>query len=294
MENRAIGACMTPTRSSAFEIIQRMPRERLTRLVGRLTEAAVPEPIERLAVGLYSKAYDVDLTGCVVPRRWGSFDAFFTRALEPGARPIEGDRSTFVSPCDGRVEVSRTVDELGTFRVKGSELRVADLLGSEEDAGRYIGGEGLVIYLSPRDYHRVHVPCDARLGRITSLAGELYPVNELGLANEPRLFAVNRRVVFHLDATDAGFGHVALVMVAALVVGRVSATAIDAGDVPVGEHRLTGAPAYGRGDELGIFHLGSTVVLFTERGATSGFDGLSAGQSVRLGEAIALRGAAKP
>jgi phosphatidylserine decarboxylase len=285
---------MAAARNSAFEIIQRMPRERITRFVGKLTDAAVPEAIERLAVGIYSKAYDVDLTGCVVPKRWGSFDAFFTRSLEPGARPLEGDAETFVSPCDGRIEVSRTVDASGTWRVKGSDLHVAELLGSEEDAARYVGGEGVVIYLSPRDYHRVHVPCAAKLTRIVSLAGELYPVNEMGLANVPKLFAVNRRVVFHLDASEAGFGQIALVMVAALVVGRISASAVDSADVPVGEHRFTTPQAYERGDELGIFHLGSTVVLFTEKGAVSGFDGFSAGQKVRMGEAMATQAASNP
>lgn len=278
---------MSAPRNTAFEIIQRMPRERITRFVGKLTDASVPEALERLAVGIYSKAYDVDLTGCVVPPRWGSFDAFFTRSLEPGARPIEGDDQTFVSPCDGRVEVSRTVDEAGTWRVKGSDVSVAELLGSEADAARFVGGEGVVIYLSPRDYHRVHIPCDAKLTRIVSLAGELYPVNEMGLTHVPKLFAVNRRVVFHLDATESGFGHIALVMVAALVVGRISASAVDAADVPLGEHAFTTPQSYERGDELGIFHLGSTVVLFTEKGAVSGFDGLRGGQKVRMGEAIA-------
>ena len=278
---------MSAPRNTAFEIIQRMPRERITRFVGKLTDASVPEALERLAVGIYSKAYDVDLTGCVVPPRWGSFDAFFTRSLEPGARPIEGDDQTFVSPCDGRVEVSRTVDEAGTWRVKGSDVSVAELLGSEADAARFVGGEGVVIYLSPRDYHRVHVPCDAKLTRIVSLAGELYPVNEMGLTHVPKLFAVNRRVVFHLDATESGFGHIALVMVAALVVGRISASAVDAADVPLGEHAFTTAESYERGDELGIFHLGSTVVLFTEKGAIAGFDALRGGQKVRMGEAIA-------
>lgn len=285
---------MAAARNSAFEIIEHMPRERITRFVGKLTDATVPEALERLAVGIYSKAYDVDLTGCVVPKRWGSFDAFFTRSLEPGARPLEGDAATFVSPCDGRIEVSRTVDANGTWRVKGSDLSVAELLGSEEDAARYVGGDGVVVYLSPRDYHRVHVPCDAKLTRIVSLAGELYPVNEMGLANVPKLFAVNRRVVFHLDASEAGFGRVALVMVAALVVGRISASAVDAADVPVGEHRFTAPQSYARGDELGIFHLGSTVVLFTEKGAVSGFDGFSAGQKVRMGEAMTTRAAANP
>ena len=140
---------MTAQRNAAFEIIQRMPRERITRLVGKLTEASVPAFIERAAVSLYSKAYDVDLTGCVVPSRWGSFDAFFTRSLAAGARPLDGDEQTFVSPCDGRVEVSRTVTPEGTWRVKGSDLRLTDLLGSPADAERFVGGEGVVIYLSP-------------------------------------------------------------------------------------------------------------------------------------------------
>jgi phosphatidylserine decarboxylase len=285
---------MAAPRNPAFELIQRMPRERITRLVGKLTDASVPEAVERLAVGIYSKAYDVDLTGCVVPKRWGSFDAFFTRSLEPGARPLEGEAETFVSPCDGRVEVSRTVDDAGTWRVKGSDLSVAELLGSQEDASRFVGGEGVVIYLSPRDYHRVHVPCDAKLTRIVSLAGELYPVNEMGLTHVPKLFAVNRRVVFHLDASEAGFGPIALVMVAALVVGRISASAVDAADVPVGTQTFTTPQPYARGDELGIFHLGSTVVMFTQKGAVSGFDGLASGRKVRMGEAIATRSVAKP
>src|SRR6185503_17417827 len=123
-----------------------------------------------------------------------------------------------------------------------------------------------VVYLSPRDYHRVHSPVEGTIVMVRSMPGDYYPVNAIGVRHVHNLFVRNRRVSIAIDTPkESGLGRVTLVMVAAMIVGRITVTGIDARDVPLGDH----APGskIGRGDELGMFHLGSTVVLFLEPGA---------------------------
>ena len=151
-----------------------------------------------------------------------------------------------------------------TYVVKGRPYRVEELVGDADEAARYVGGGGCVIYLSPRDYHRVHSPCDGTVARIRSMPGDYYPVNSIGIRHVPNLFAINRRVAIAIDTPkSSGLGRVTVVMVAAIVVGRITVTGVDARDVPYGDH--TPKTKLARGDELGMFHLGSTAVVFLER-----------------------------
>jgi phosphatidylserine decarboxylase len=190
-----------------------------------------------------------------------SFDAFFTRPLRPGARPIDG--AAIVSPADGRLVDCGPIDERCHLTVKGQPYTVLDLLENDADARRYSGGSFCVIYLSPRDYHRVHCPIEGSLTAVRGIPGDLYPVNSIGERHVPRLFARNQRVVFLLDG--AAVGRVALVMVGAIIVGRITVTALDELDI-VGDRRIFPPKTMMRGDEIGIFHLGSTVVMLAEPG----------------------------
>jgi len=141
---------------------------------------------------------------------------------------------------------------------------VADLVGDPAEAARYEGGQFAIVYLSPRDYHRVHAPIGGRITRVRSLPGDYFPVNSIGERHVPSLFSTNRRVAIVVDT--ASRGRVTVVMVGAMIVGRITVSAVDARDVPLGDHVIDPPLAVACGDEIGMFHLGSTAVVFVEKG----------------------------
>jgi len=268
---------------AAAQILRVLPRQKITRAMGRLADHRWSPPVGRAVVGLYSRFYNVDFDECEQQSGYASFDEFFTRTLKPNARPIDPAREAIVSPADGRIDSMGPVHPDASFFVKGRPYRVAELLGDEEEAKRYVGGAGCVIYLSPRDYHRVHAPADGTISQIRSLPGDYFPVNSIGMSHVGNLFAINRRVVIPIDTSS--LGRVTVVMVAAIVVGRITVSVIDAHDVPHGEHKIEPPVRVARGDEIGIFHLGSTAVVFIEPCAKARWD-VSAGV-VRYGERLA-------
>jgi phosphatidylserine decarboxylase len=274
---------MSAVTFATAQVLRVLPRASIGKAIGRAAEVPWPGRVGRAVVGLYSRAYDVRLDECA-EREWPSFDAFFTRRLRHGARSVDGDPRTVVSPADGRVMSLGRIDGVGRLPVKGRPYSVAELVGDEHDAGRYLEGAGCVVYLSPRDYHRVHAPVSGTIGRIRSIPGDYYPVNAVGMRHVPRLFCRNRRVVIEIDSTDECPGRVALVMVVAMVVGRITSLGVREGDVPFGEHTFDPPLRVVRGQELGVFHLGSTVVVLVEKGALGEW---RAGEGVvRYGDAL--------
>ncbi len=278
-----------PSRVAATSL-KLLPRKGLSRALGRIARVNAPQAVLRAAMQAYCSAYRVDLSECEVPSAgFDSFDAFFTRRLKPGARPLDQDIDALLSPADGLIADLGPVDLSCTLRVKGRLYTAGDLLGDERAATLYAGGSFAVIYLSPRDYHRVHAPVDGRVRCVRHVPGTLFPVNDIGLEHIPRLFARNERVV--IDQESERHGPVATVMVGAIGVGRITLSfdhdVITNDGRPSGEkvYSTSDAPRLARGEELGAFHLGSTVILFT-----SPASGLSfvhrAGDSVRCGEAL--------
>jgi phosphatidylserine decarboxylase len=247
----------------------------------------------RAAVQAYCRVYGVDLGEYEVPGEgFESFDAFFTRRLKPGRRPIDTEVDALLSPADGRVEDAGPIDPCSTLRVKGRSYSVSELLADRWAGSLYAGGQFAVIYLSPRDYHRVHAPVDGRVRTVRHVPGTLFPVNAIGLQHIPKLFARNERVV--VEQTSALHGPVTTVMVGAIGVGRISLAfdpelVTNDGRVhPERIHAADDAPSLRRGDELGTFHLGSTVLVFT--GPGSGLELVTRpGQHIRMGEALLRR-----
>lgn len=244
----------------------------------------------RAAISAYCRAYSIDLDDYEVPKGgFRTFDAFFTRQLKPGLRPLDPEPDALLSPADGRVEDIGTIEAGAKLLIKGHSYSVAELLADRWAASLYAGGQFAVVYLSPRDYHRVHTPVDGRVRAVRHVPGSLFPVNAIGLQHIPRLFARNERVV--IEQSSAVHGPVTTVMVGAIGVGRIS-LAFDSELVTnngrvYGERIYLGqeGPLLARGDELGTFHLGSTVIIFSGPGA-----GLAPvcrpGQRVRMGEAV--------
>jgi phosphatidylserine decarboxylase len=193
-----------------------------------------------------------------------SFDDFFTRPLREGARPISHDR--IVCPADGELSATGPVD-LGTrILVKGSFYEVGELVGDYAEGARYAGGAFTVVYLSPRDYHRVHSPVDGAIAVIRKMPGDLFPVNRVGEKHVPHLLARNERVAIGIDTPD--LGRVTVVLVGAIIVGRVSVVGLPESVPPSGLWELAPPLPIARGDEIGAFHLGSTVIVFVESRAS--------------------------
>lgn len=249
------------------QILRVLPRTRITRVMGKLADYEWGDRLGKAVVGAYSRAYDVDIDECKKTSGFRSFDEFFTRELRDGARSFPSDPSVVISPSDGRVDSIGPIDGR-SFSVKGRPYDVEELVGDAADAKRYAGGQGCVVYLSPRDYHRVHAPVAGRIEIIRSMPGDYYPVNAIGVRHVHNLFVRNRRVSIVIDTPkESGLGRVNVVMVAAMVVGRITVTGIDARDVPFGVHDLPKPLEVERGDEVGIFRLGSTAVVFFEPSA---------------------------
>lgn len=264
---------------AAAQVLKLVPRVQLSRAVGKLCELQVSPGISKVATKIYSRAYGVNL-GEAEPttNAYRSFDEFFTRGLRAGARPIA--QVPIVSPSDGKIVAAGAVTEGQEIVVKGNTYEVSELCGSADVGRRYDGGEFLVVYLHPRDYHRVHSPADGAIVSVRSMPGDLFPVNAIGEKYIPKLFVRNQRVAIGIESPELGL--VTAVMVGATIVGRISTTILGGDSTPVGEHLIQPPVAVTKGDEIGVFHLGSTVVLLTEgRGRLSWATG-----PVRYGESL--------
>jgi phosphatidylserine decarboxylase len=290
---------MIATRFAA-ETLRLLPRKRISRAIGRVADLhadgrrAEGKLLSR-AIDLYVRAYGVDLSECDVPEGgYRSFNDFFTRPLRAGARPIDGDPRAIVSPADGRIEDAGPIDARGVFLIKGRRYELAELLGSSDEAQRLAGGSFVVVYLSPRDYHRVHAPVGGEVVRARHLGGTLFPVNRIGVEHVPNLFAKNERVVVVQDAP--GLGEVVSVLVGALVVGGIG-LAFDRELVrrrgPAGGETAYAVPrpSLVRGGELGWFELGSTVIVLVPASAGAVL-AVRSGDVTRVGRPLAHAGGA--
>ncbi len=270
------------TTFAAAQLIRALPRVHLSRAVGRLCEQPLPSRVSALVQDAYCKAFRVDLSEAADSGPYPNFDSFFTRALREGIRPIAD--ASVVSPADGRLSVLGPVDAGARIQVKQQNYDVAELIGNVKDARRYRGGEFAVVYLSPRDYHRVHSPVDGEVHIVRGIPGDLFPVNTIGESHISGLFVRNNRVCICIDHDT--LGRVSVVMVGATIVGRISVSMIPQPAVAPGETQLAVGRSVKRGEELGMFHLGSTVVLLFEPGVRLG---VRPGRTM-MGESLMSRG----
>jgi phosphatidylserine decarboxylase len=236
----------------------------LSRVMARFADLHLPGPMLRVLLRTYVRAYGVDLSESAEPlSAFPTFNAFFTRRLRDGARPVAREHGVVVSPSDSRLQsLGRVPADARLEQIKGRSYTLTALFGDESDAAVFARGVHATLYLSPSMYHRVHVPVDGRITAWRYLPGRLYPVNAMAVRNVEGLFTVNERVVVLIDSDDVG--PLAVVMVGATNVGRMTLSfaglVTNAGDPPT-YVRLHPPPPVRRGDELGAFNLGSTVVL---------------------------------
>ncbi len=219
-----------------------------------------------------------------------TFNAFFTRALKPGARPLAD--ADLVCPVDGAISQFGHIDKDQIFQAKGHHYSTTAVLGGDAGlAAQFEGGHFATIYLSPKDYHRIHMPCDGTLKRMIYVPGELFSVNPTTARGVPGLFARNERVVCLFDGPQGTF---ALILVGATIVGSMATPWAGVINPPrSGTVREWTYPAgqvsLKQGDEMGRFLLGSTVVLLFPKSSTMPLQfnpAWVAGRGVRLGEAM--------
>ncbi len=241
----------------------------------------------RRFIGLYK--VDIDEVKREVPGDFATFNDFFVRELEDGARPIDDGAASVVSPVDGTVSSAGGIQGNRIFQAKGHDYTLEDLLATDlQEARRFVDGAYATIYLAPYNYHRVHAPLDGRVTAARYLPGDLFSVNTATAAHLPGLFRRNERLALHFDSDR---GPWVLVFVGALNVGSISTPwsgevrprrtgVVESIDLANGPQQVA------RGDLLGWFNMGSTVILLTPPGACDWNPSLQAGATVRMGEMI--------
>jgi len=255
-------------------------RRTLSLFVGWISDRRVPRALRGPIYRRYSRAYGVDLGELRLPlEEHPSFTAFFVRRLADGARRFPSEAALLPSPCDGTLQASDPIDSGTILQAKGRPYPVRELLAGADHDVELEGGHAWTIYLSPRDYHRVHSPVDARLSEVRWAAGARYSVAPKVLAARPKVLSINERAVLRLETAR---GPLFLVMVGALNVGRIRVVGVEAGR----DGAIEPPRPFARGDDLARFEMGSTVVLVAPRGGPRPVEGLALGQRIRMGDVI--------
>jgi len=253
-------------------------RTALSRTTGWLADRRIPRPLRSAVYRGYARATGADLSEVRLPlEEHPSLGAFFVRRLKEGARPIERDPALIVSPVDGTVQSLSPLERGSMLQAKGKPYSVRELLGGDDDPALE-GGFSWTIYLSPRDYHRIHAHEDCRVTRAHWLAGSLYSVAPSVLARR-MVLPVNERVALRLESPR---GHFWLVLVGATNVGRMRVVGLETGR----EGAIAPPLAFARGAELARFEMGSTIVLLAPRGLAAPLADLREGAKLKLGEPI--------
>ncbi|KQP18723.1 archaetidylserine decarboxylase [Pseudorhodoferax sp. Leaf265] len=266
-----------------FLLTNRVPRLALTRFMGWFSQ--IENPVVRAAsIAAWRACTEIDLSDAQ-QQRFKSLHAMFTRALKPGARPVAMDPDVLASPCDGIVGACGPVDGTRLFQAKGFPYEIGELFGDEESARPWHGGQYVTLRLTSAMYHRFHAPHDCTVERLTYLSGDTWNVNPIALKRVERLFCRNERAVLH---TRLAGGHpVALVPVAAILVASIRLHFMDTllHLRSLGAKPVDCAERFAKGQEMGWFEHGSTIIVFAPEGFALA-EGIAEGARIRMGQAL--------
>jgi phosphatidylserine decarboxylase len=269
-----------------------LPKQALTRLAGLFASARLGG-LTTAAIRRFIARYNVNMAEAANPdpAAYASFNDFFTRALKPGARPLAPAR--LVCPVDGAISQFGSIAHDEIFQAKGHQFSTTALVGGDAQlAAQFQDGHFATLYLSPRDYHRIHMPCAGRLTRMIHVPGELFSVNPTTARGVPGLFARNERVVCVFEGDGQSVqGSFVLVLVGATIVGSMATTWHGVVNPPRPGHLRDWSYEnqdirFSQGDEMGRFLLGSTVVMLFPRSGLAFNPAWRPGGAIRLGEAM--------
>ena len=268
-----------------------LPQHFLSRIVYALMRCETTW-IKNLQIRLISRIAGINADEALSPdpADYASFNAWFTRALKPGVRIFDPDQQSFLSPCDGRISETGQLLENRILQAKGKDYSLQDLLANDPVCSELGNGYFSTIYLSPSDYHRVHMPISGRLQRMIHVPGRLFSVAPYTVRQVPDLFARNERVISIFDTES---GPLVMVLVGAMLVS--STETVWAGEVTPTKNKnvtITDYPdkniSLSKGEEMGRFNMGSTVILLMPSGTVQGQQGLVAGTAVKVGQKLAV------
>lgn len=268
-----------------FLLTNRVPRIALTRAMGWFSQLRSPW-LARLSIAVWRLFTDLDLSEAE-PRRYASLHECFIRRLKPGMRPVDAEASALTSPSDGIVGACGRVEGTTVFQAKGFPYRLAELFGGDDArAERYRDGTYVTLRLTSSMYHRFHAPHDGTVEQVNYLSGDTWNVNPIALKRVERLFCRNERAVIDLRLA-AGGARITLVPVAAILVASIRLHAID---VLLhlkhrGRHEWRCSARVAKGEEMGWFQHGSTILVFAPRGFALA-EGVVPGRRIRMGEPL--------
>jgi phosphatidylserine decarboxylase len=277
--------------ASAFVLLQYLlPKHWLTAIIYRIARIR-NESLKNFLIAKFVKLYDVDVAEVKlnVPQQFATFNDFFVRELKDGARDIDGKPDSIVAPADGTLSLAGSLDENSLLQAKGINYSLQELLATDlAECDSYINGRFATIYLAPYNYHRVHAPFDAELLAARYIPGDLFSVNDSTAARVRGLFRRNERLVMHFRTTH---GPAVLILVGALNVGSITTPwsgeirprktgTVDAIDLSNSDTRVS------KGDLLGWFNMGSTVILLLPDGMGEWRSNFDPGTRLRMGESI--------
>ncbi|RMG58240.1 MAG: phosphatidylserine decarboxylase [Gammaproteobacteria bacterium] len=272
-------------------VIALLPAHLVSRLVYRLSRCRLPW-VKNALIGLYIRLFDIDMSEAreSSPFAYANWNAFFTRALREDARPVDPAPEAIVSPVDGRISELGALSGERILQAKGRDYSLAALVGKESDSRPYENGHFITLYLSPRDYHRIHMPCRGRLRSMRYIPGRLFSVAPHTVRSIDSIFARNERVVCHFE-TDSG--PMAVVLVGAINVGSMETCWHGPVTPPYGRevrewHYDDREIVLEKGQELGRFNLGSTVIVLFGPDQARWRNDLHAGSRVLMGQRIGI------
>lgn len=267
-----------------------VPQTLLSRAAGWLAECQI-NSIKNPMINGFIKQYQVDMSEAefTSAEQFACFNDFFTRALKPGARPLDPDPTALLCPADGAISELGAIKDGQIFQAKNHRYSTLELLGGDTAMAKpFANGQFATVYLSPKDYHRIHLPISAQLQQMVHVPGDLFSVNQATANNVPRLFARNERVVC-LFTTE--LGPMALVLVGAMIVASIETVwagqiTPEKGQIKRWNYAASQPLQFARGEEIGRFKLGSTVVMLLPENTVQFASDLQAGAPVRLGQSL--------
>ncbi len=265
--------------------LQLLPKNAVSRAFGAVSDISLPRPIQGAVNHGFALYAGIDLSESEeAPKEYRSLNAFFTRRLREGIHKFELGPKELCSTADGRLSEFGPIQKGTLIQAKGRHFNVREFLDSGREAKIFDGGSFVTVYLSPKDYHRVHVPIAGTIDGVSYIPGHLFPVNPLAVGHIDNLFAVNERLIVYLKTK---IGRIAVVMVGATCVGRMSLSFADLKTNQSFRKRLDTDAYNGQTletcAELGMFNLGSTVVVLIENPKYKFSSDISSGQKTRIG-----------